>query len=248
MVREVLVTALALIAAWNSSSLVFARLDESRVRQPVPPAAVQSPSVPTRTDPHALADGQPVHSLPSSVKSMPSQLALTTAAAPLPRPSQVEMARPHPRPATAVQILKGAPIPLPPASLRNASDLSCIAVAIYHEARDQDDLGQRAVASVILQRTALPQRWGGTACDNLVPTQFSFLTSRYDYAPLDDMEAWRKAVRLAARALVEGPMPELKGADHYHTTAVTPAWAPEMKRVRLIDDHIFYVDPRSSAL
>jgi spore germination cell wall hydrolase CwlJ-like protein len=223
-------------------------LDESQVRQPVPLVVVQSPSLPTHSDHRVTPDGLLAHSTPNSVKPMPSRLALTTAAAPLPRPSQIETVRPHPRPATAVQILKGAPIPPPPASLRNASDLSCIAVAIYHEARDQDDFGQRAVASVILQRAALPQRWGGTACDNLVPTQFSFLTSRYDYAPIDDMEAWRKAVRLAARALVEGPMPELKGADHYHTTAVTPDWAPEMKRVRLIDDHIFYVDPRSSAL
>jgi spore germination cell wall hydrolase CwlJ-like protein len=248
MVRKVLVTAIALVAAWNSSSLVFARLDESQVRQPVPLVVVQSPSLPTHSDHRATPDGPLAYSTANSEKPMPSQLALTTAAAPLPRPSQIETVRPHPRPATAVQILKGAAIPLPPASLRNASDLSCIAVAIYHEARDQDDFGQRAVASVILQRAALPQRWGGTACDNLVPTQFSFLTSRYDYAPIDDMEAWQKAVRLAARALVEGPMPELKGADHYHTTAVTPDWAPEMERVRLIDDHIFYVDPRSSAL
>jgi spore germination cell wall hydrolase CwlJ-like protein len=140
----------------------------------------------------------------------------------------------------------GARIPLPPPSLRNASDLSCIAVAIYHEARDQEDFGQRAVASVILQRVAVPHRWGGTACDNVVPTQFSFLTSRYDYPPIDDMKAWEKAVRFAAHALLEGPMPELKGADHYHTTAVSPHWAPRMARVRLIDDHVFYVDPRSA--
>lgn len=179
---------------------------------------------------------------------MPSPLALESAAAPLPRPAMVKTLRPRPRPATALQILNGAPVPLPPASLRNASDLSCIAVAIYHEARDQDDFGQRAVASVIVQRAALPRRWGDTACETMVPTQFSFLTSRYDYPQIDDLAAWKKAVRFAARALIEGPIPELKGADHYHTTAVTPNWAPDMVRVRLIDDHIFYVDPRSSAL
>jgi len=60
------------------------------------------------------------------------------------------------------------------------------------------------------------------------------------------MKAWEKAVRFAAHALLESPIPELKGADHYHTTSVSPGWAPRMDRVRLIDDHIFYVDPRSS--
>ena len=74
------------------------------------------------------------------------------------------------------------------------------------------------------------------------------MTSRYDYPPIDDMRAWKKAVRLAARVMIEGPMPELKGADHYHAKAVTPDWASSMVRVRLVGDHIFYVDPRSSAI
>ena len=250
MIRDVLVTAIALAAAWNSSSLVFARMDEGQFRQPVPRVEAHRSSLASPPALRAIRNTQPALSENrfKAPASMPSQLALRKAAAPLPRPAQVETSRPHPRPATAVQILNGASIPLPPASLRNASDLSCIAVAIYHEARDQDDLGQRAVASVILQRAALPHRWGGTACETLVPTQFSFLTSRYDYPLIDDIKAWKKAVQFAARALVEGPMPELKGADHYHATAITPDWAPDMKRVRLIDDHIFYVDPRSSAL
>ncbi|WP_374298281.1 cell wall hydrolase [Paracoccus sp. (in: a-proteobacteria)] len=240
MIREVLVTAIALVAAWNSSSLVFLRVDESQVRQPVPRvAADRSPpaSHPAFRD---VRDARP-----APPENLTSRLALKRAAAPPPRPVRVETARPQPRPATAAQILDGAAIPPPPASLRNASDLSCIAVAIYHEARDQGDFGQRAVASVILQRAALPHRWGGTACGTVVPTQFSFLTSRFDYPLIDDMEAWRKAVRFAARALVEGPMPELKGADHYHAAAITPDWAPRMTRVRLIDDHVFYVEESS---
>lgn len=250
MIREVLVTAIALVAAWNSSSLVFAPVDESQFRHPVPRVQVQRSSLTPPPALGAIRDPQPTLSNNrfKDAAPMPSPLALESAAAPLPRPAMVKTLRPRPRPATALQILNGAPVPLPPASLRNASDLSCIAVAIYHEARDQDDFGQRAVASVIVQRAALPRRWGDTACETMVPTQFSFLTSRYDYPQIDDLAAWKKAVRFAARALIEGPIPELKGADHYHTTAVTPNWAPDMVRVRLIDDHIFYVDPRSSAL
>ena len=176
-----------------------------------------------------------------------SGLALEVAIAPLPRPAQVTTSRPAPRPATPAEIVRGARIPAPPSSLQNASELSCIAVAIYHEARDQEELGQRAVASVILQRAAVPHRWGDSACENVVPTQFSFMTSRYDYPSIDNLGSWEQAVRIAAEAIMNGPMPELRGADHYHATAVFPQWAPKMVRIRSIDDHVFYMDPHSSS-
>ena len=174
-------------------------------------------------------------------------LILDVAIAPLPRPAKVMTFRPAPRPATPSEIVKGAAIPPPPPSLRNASELSCIAVAIYHEARDQEEFGQRAVASVILQRAAIPHRWGDSACENVVPTQFSFMTSRYEYPSIENAASWEKAVRIAAEVLVNGPLPELHGADHYHTTAVSPQWAPKMVRIRSIDDHVFYADPQSSS-
>lgn len=239
MIRAILATAVVLSATWVTGAVVLARIDARHPHQPhtslpeprMPPLPLQDPTAHPATAPAAGG----------------STLTLESTYAPLPRPVEVQTLRPLPRPATARQVLQGAPIPLPPASLRNASDLSCIAVAIYHEARNQEDLGQRAVASVILQRAATPHRWGDTACDTMVPAHFSFLTSRYDYPPIDDMRAWGKAVRVAARALLEGPLPQLKGADHYHTTSVSPVWAPDMVRVQLIDDHVFYVDPRSAS-
>ena len=236
MIRAVLATAITLVGTWYAGALVLSRVDDGGEQALRRDVAVGLPAV------QHMAR-QPAH--PPSA-SPPSDLSLKVARAPAPRPAKVDTVRPVPRPATPRQILQGAAIPSPPDSLRNASDLSCIAVAIYHEARDQEDFGQRAVASVIVQRAAIPGRWGDTACENIVPSQFSFLTSRYDYPPINDRKAWERAVRFAAQALLEGPMPELKGADHYHTTSVSPGWVPAMTRVRLIDDHVFYVDPRSS--
>ncbi|MDQ1898836.1 cell wall hydrolase [Paracoccus sp. WLY502] len=246
MIRTVFGTAITLVGIWYAGAMVLARVEDGDdLTYRKPEASIGLPGVqqmPPR--PFQL----PLATLPGrfSPPSVRSDLSLKVASAPAPRPAKVDTRRPKPRPATARQILQGAAIPLPPDSLRNASDLSCIAVAIYHEARDQEDLGQRAVASVIVQRAAIPHRWGNTACGNIVPSQFSFLTSQYDYPPIDDREAWERAVRFAAQALLEGPMPELKGADHYHATSVSPSWVPAMVRVRLIDDHVFYVDPRSS--
>ncbi|WP_423209924.1 cell wall hydrolase [Paracoccus yeei] len=246
MIRAVLVTAVAFAAAWGAGAPdpgrhpVRSGTDGAAPAHAVPQAQPQAPATGFQALGAAFdrADRALMRSGP-----LPE-----TAARPVMRPTGIGTDRPFARPATAGQIARGARIPPPPASLRNASDLSCIAVAIYHEARNQNDFGQRAIASVILQRAALSRRWGDTACDIVVPRQFSFMTSRYDYPPIDDMRAWKKAVRLAARVMIDGPMPELKGADHYHAKAITPNWASSMVRVRLVGDHIFYVDPRSSAI
>jgi len=134
----------------------------------------------------------------------------------------------------------------PPRSLRGASDLACIAVAIYHEARDQSTYGQLAVASVIQQRARVPGRWGDNVCEVIRPVQFSFMTSRYGYPPILEAEAWATAVSLAMKSLIDGPLPELRDADHYHANYSHPDWRLRMERIGQIGDHIFYRDPDSA--
>lgn len=134
-------------------------------------------------------------------------------------------------------------IPDPPKTLTNASDLLCIAVAIYHEARSQPLDGQLAVASVILNRARAPDRWGATPCAVVTPVQFSFLGSDGRHPPVRDREAWAIAVEMAREALERGPSPLVGRADHYHTPTVDPEWNEEMRQVIRIDDHIFFVDP-----
>ena len=135
-----------------------------------------------------------------------------------------------------------------PRSLKDASDFMCLAVSIYHEARGESLEGQAAVASVILQRVAVPGRWGDTICDVTVPVQFSYLKDDLSFAPIRDYDAWRRAVDVATVAIVEGPDPWLEGADHYHTEAVNPKWNRNMPVVDRIGFHIFYADPISKAV
>ena len=134
-------------------------------------------------------------------------------------------------------------VPDPPARLAGASDLLCLAVAIYHEARDQTLDGQLAVASVILNRTEEPSRWGATPCAVVVPVQFSFLSEDGSYPAIPKDEPWAIAVEMAREALERGPSPLVGEADHYHTPAVDPAWNRGMAQVVRIEDHIFFVDP-----
>lgn len=135
----------------------------------------------------------------------------------------------------------------PPRSLQGASDLACVAVAIYHEARNQSTLGQLAVGSVIQQRAMVRDRWGSTPCEVVTEkSQFSFMTSKYGFPAITEMGPWTTAVQLAMQSLSEGPLPQLKDADHYHTAAVYPTWRKKMTVVGQIGAHIFYRDPETN--
>lgn len=129
-----------------------------------------------------------------------------------------------------------------PTSLRDASALTCLAVSIYHEARDQPLLGQQAVAAVILRRVQL-SRWGDTICAVVQPSQFSYLSKDYSFPPIVERDAWRQALTIAIQTLVDGPTPLVADADHYHATYVSPSWGQQMQEVMRIGGHVFYRDP-----
>ncbi|TNC65152.1 cell wall hydrolase [Rubellimicrobium roseum] len=134
-------------------------------------------------------------------------------------------------------------VPDPPEQLAGATDLLCIAVAVYHEARNQPLEGQLAVASVILNRTREPKRWGASPCEVVVPVQFSFFSEDGSYPTIPKDEAWSIALEMAQEALDHGPSAMVGLADHYHTPAVDPEWNEAMDQVIRINDHIFFVDP-----
>ena len=134
-------------------------------------------------------------------------------------------------------------VPDPPRRLAGADDLLCLAVAIYHEARDQPLDGQLAVASVILNRTKEPARWGATPCEVVVPVQFSFMAEDGSYPAIPKDEVWAIALEMAREALELGPSPLVGDADHYHTPEVDPDWDETMDQVVRIEDHIFFLDP-----
>lgn len=138
----------------------------------------------------------------------------------------------------------------PPRTLTHETNLGCIAVTVFHEARGESIPGQRAVADVVIQRALVPNRWGSTPCDVVQPVQFSYLDENRNFARINmndpiDRQSWERAVRVALTSLVMGPDPQLKGADHYHTHQVTPSWRLAMDVVQVIGNHIFYLDPDS---
>lgn len=133
-----------------------------------------------------------------------------------------------------------------PTTLRGADSLTCIAVAVYLEARGESLEGQEAVASVIMQRARTPGRWGSTPCDVVKPVQFSSIRKDLGFAKISNVEAWETALMVARTALLEGPDPWLEGADHYHTVSVKPSWSRKMTRVATIGNHVFYTRARGT--
>jgi spore germination cell wall hydrolase CwlJ-like protein len=133
----------------------------------------------------------------------------------------------------------------PPSSIRNETDLGCLAVTIYHESRGEPVSGQVAVGSVVLNRVQ-DKRWPNSVCRVIKqPVQFSYLKRSggpldYDHAPIKKDKHWELAVKSAAHSLMNGPLPELWGADHYHADYVNPVWNKKMRRVGKIGAHIFF--------
>lgn len=133
------------------------------------------------------------------------------------------------------------------------SAISCMALAVYFEARNQPLAGQLAVAHVIANRVA-SKHYPNTVCEVIRqgPTyasghprkhrcQFSFWCDG-KAETIHNYEAWRTAVRIST-AVWDTSSPHIdvsEGATHYHTTEVSPQWRYTMKVTVKIGSHIFY--------
>lgn len=125
---------------------------------------------------------------------------------------------------------------------------NCLARAVYFEARSESDMGQLAVAKVILNRVKSP-KFPNSICGvvyqgsgNRNSCQFSFAC---DGQP-DDVKqpaAWDHAKKIAQRAIAGDPAVAMMGkATNYHADYVKPKWAKNMRRLSKIGRHIFYAN------
>lgn len=131
--------------------------------------------------------------------------------------------------------------------------LVCMTMAIYFEARGEPVVGQFAVAHVILNRVdddrypdnvcdvvtqgKIGSRWGDLVKKN--KCQFSFYCDGLSDTPSAG-EEYRDAIDISKLVLSETSYDLTEGATHYHSTKVSPAWAPKMTPIVKIENHIFY--------
>jgi len=130
---------------------------------------------------------------------------------------------------------------LPPAQ----AEPLCLATTVYLEARDQSELGQRAVAEVALRRRDSGM-WGAAVCAAVkAPKQFA-PTLVPPRTRLNNVEAWEEAVAVAFAAQREWNRPHAErrevvpGASHFAAMRIAnPSWA-SYPQVATIDDHTFF--------
>jgi spore germination cell wall hydrolase CwlJ-like protein len=119
--------------------------------------------------------------------------------------------------------------------------LTCLALNIYWEARNQSVAGQLAVAQVTMNRVSDP-RYADNVCDVVYQhKQFSWYWDGQSDIPRE-LYAWERAYLVASAALDGSGHAELEGVTHYHAVYSKPYWKDHMVRVAMIGDHIFYAD------
>ena len=127
-------------------------------------------------------------------------------------------------------------------------DIKCLALNIFHEARSESDEGQRAVASVTLNRVA-SKRYPDNICDVVYQKRWDRIRKRYvgqfswtefDQPPKLTSAAWQRAWKIAENSYNEKNKSRLNGAIFYHTKYIKPSWARKKKPIARIGSHIFY--------
>lgn len=128
----------------------------------------------------------------------------------------------------------------------------CLALNIYHEAKGESELGQRAVAYVTLNRANDPA-YPDDICDvvhqavkkNGVPVknkcQFSWYCDGKDDEPTDS-KAYNEAKFVAAVVIntYGSSFDPTMGATMYHSDSVKPGWRKSFEETTQIENHIFY--------
>lgn len=138
----------------------------------------------------------------------------------------------------------------------DAKELSCLATAVYFEARGESLEGQKAVAEVVIRRSQdrsgyFPTTLCGVIAEGATgrgrACQFSFMCDGSS-RQARDRDAWETAMQVARYELSEQGRQEdvTRGATHFHTTAVRPGWRKRLQRTVEIGDHIFYRYPGAS--
>lgn len=135
------------------------------------------------------------------------------------------------------------------------SDLQCLTVNIYYEARGESLKGMRAIADTTLNRTKHPAFRGQDDVCKVVFArgQFSWTNQQpkkriqkllegnlTGFKPEDKASYWESHL-IAAEALSEGYKPLLPShIVSFHNNTVTPNWSTTMKKYAKIGSHTFY--------
>ena len=157
-------------------------------------------------------------------------------------------------PFSALPIQAARPFRLPVGAANDrARALTCLTMAVYYEAASESEVGQAAVAQVVLNRVRHPifpkSVCGVVFQGSSLPTgcQFTF-TCDGSLNRRPSQAGWARAQKIAERALDGFVLKTVGEATHYHTQWVVPYWRPTLVKETQIGAHIFYRWPGGMGL
>lgn len=133
-----------------------------------------------------------------------------------------------------------------PASVFTSAEQTCLANAIYFEARSESLKGQAAVAQVVLNRVRNPA-YPNNICGVVYQNDSWYNRCQFSFAcdgkkdRITDGQSYEVAKEIAM-AVTAGKIfiPEIGSSTHYYATYVRPGWARSMQKMKKIGLHIFY--------
>lgn len=132
------------------------------------------------------------------------------------------------------------PMPVPRPVHYSEEAITCMTDNVYHEARGEPGIGQRAVVDVTLSRMYdKKNRWPKTVCEVVYqPFAFSWTSESTE---VNDPMLWL-TLRLRVKLWMENYGKGIVDANHYHTVDISPKWDNNMQEVAVIGAHAFYED------
>jgi len=124
---------------------------------------------------------------------------------------------------------------------KNNTEQQCLACNIYYEARNQNFVGQIAVATVTKNRV-LSEKYPNTYCKVVWQSkQFSWTHDGRSDKPYEN-NAWQSSINLA-KLFIESEISIEKLTENtlwYHRDDVQPKWSKKLNIVAILERHIFY--------
>jgi spore germination cell wall hydrolase CwlJ-like protein len=131
---------------------------------------------------------------------------------------------------------------------KSGKQMSCLAEALYFEARGEPITGQLAVGEVILNRVE-DSRYPSSICKVINQGTGRRFACQFTYTcdgkleTVHERKAYEMALKLAKILITTHDRKLTKGSTHYHSNYVNPKWSKKFERVAKYGRHIFYRQP-----
>ena len=140
--------------------------------------------------------------------------------------------------------LKLLSLPVP----KSDKQMSCLAEALYFEARGEPIKGQLAVGEVILNRVE-DRRYPSSICKVVNQGTGRRFACQFTYTcdgkleTVQERKPYEIALKIAKILMTTHDRKLTRGSTHYHSNYVNPKWSKKFERVAKFGRHIFYRQP-----